>query len=91
MMTRGAESVVTGGAAGDVAGAALLPVIGLKTGVRSVCFVEVSCFRFALANLRGVVPLERARAPVRPGLDANSVAPISNISKGIASTYTKNR
>ena len=94
MMPRGAESVLTGGRAGDVAGkvaaGALVRVIGLATGVRGVCFVEVNCCRFALANLRGVAVLERERARV-PGLDANWVALSSNISKGIASTYTKNR
>ena len=73
MMTRGAESLVSGGVAGEVAGVALVPVIGVKTGVRCICFVAANCTRFALANLRGVVVLERARdAPVRPGDDVNS-------------------
>lgn len=92
MMTRGAESFVSGRVAGEVTGLALVPVIGLKTGVRCVCFVAANCDRFALANLRGVVVLERTRdVPVRPGDDVNSAVDRSNMLKGIASAYTKNR
>ena len=90
MMTRGAESLVSGGVAGEVAGVAGGPIIGVKTGVRSVSFLETAnCVRFALANLRGVVVLERTRdAPVRPGVDVNSSAEESKKLKGIASAYT---
>ena len=91
MMTRGAESLVSGGVAGEVTGVALVPVIGLRTGVRSACFVAANCARLALANLRGVAVLERARdGPVRPGDEVNSAVARSNM-KGIASAYTKNR
>ena len=80
MMTRGAESLVSGELAGEVTGVALVLVIGLETGVRCVCFVAADWSRFALANLRGVVVLERVRdAPVRPGADVNSVGDSSNM------------
>ena len=81
MMTRGAESLVSGVVAGEVAGGVLAPVIGVNTGVRSASFLETAnCDRFALANLRGVVGLERARdAPVRPGDDVNSAVGSSNM------------
>ena len=91
MMTRGAESLVSGGVAGEVAGVAGGPIIGVKTGVRSVSFLETANCRFALANLSGVVVLERARdLPVALGDDVNSAVEKSNV-KGIASAYTKNR
>ena len=34
MMTRGAESLVSGGVAGEVTGGVRVPVIGVETGVR---------------------------------------------------------
>ena len=90
MMTRGAESLFSAGVAGEVIGVARVPVMGVKTGVRSVSFLETAnCGRFALANLRGVVLLEWTRGvPVRPGVDVNSVAESSKKLKGIASAYT---
>ena len=90
MMTRGAESRVSVGVAGEVTGVALDPVNGVKTGVRSASFLETAnCGRFAAANLRGVVVLERKRGlAVRPGVDVNSGAGTSL--KGTTSAYTKN-
>ena len=81
MMTRGAESLVSGGVAGEVAEVAGGAVIGVKTGVRSVTFLETAnCVRFALANLRGGGVLERTRgAPVCPGDDVNSAVDRSDM------------
>jgi len=92
MMTRGGESLVGGGVAGKVTGVALLRVVGVKTTVRCVCFLETAnCGRFALANLRGVVLGMRRDLPVFPGVEVNSAVDRSNLPKGIASAYTKNR